>query len=197
MRKSKPKYKKIIEAATVVIAENGFQQAHVSKIAKRAGVADGTVYLYFKNKEDILLSLFEDKITEFLEEMSPDIDRATKATDKLRVFVEGHFSRFSNNPHFAMVTQLELRHSDKEVRRTINKILKDYLSMIDKILKLGIENGEFDPQLDVKVTRRMVFGVVDDLMTNWVMNDQNYDIMELTDSVYQFVSRGCGVVQKV
>ncbi len=96
-----------------------------------------------------------------------------------------------------MVTQLELRHSDKEVRRTINKILKDYLSMIDKILKLGIENGEFDPQLDVKVTCRMVFGVVDDLMTNWVMNDQNYDIMELTDSVYQFVSRGCGVVQKV
>lgn len=70
MRKNRPKYKQIIDAAVVVIAQHGYHQAQVSKIAKQAGVADGTIYLYFKNKEDILISLFEEKMQLFIEKVS-------------------------------------------------------------------------------------------------------------------------------
>src|SRR4051794_14081424 len=69
LKKNKPKYMQIIDAAVVVIAEHGYHQAQVSKIAKQAGVADGTIYLYFKNKEDILISLFEEKMGTYIEKI--------------------------------------------------------------------------------------------------------------------------------
>ena len=59
MKRDRPKYKQIIDSAVIVIAENGYHQAQVSKIAKEAGVSDGTIYLYFKNKEDILNDLLQ------------------------------------------------------------------------------------------------------------------------------------------
>lgn len=68
MKKEKPKYNQILDAAVEVIAENGFHRSQVSKIAKKAGVADGTIYLYFKNKEDLLVSLFQNKMGNFTSE---------------------------------------------------------------------------------------------------------------------------------
>lgn len=73
MRRNKPKYKQIIDAAVVVIAENGYHNAQVSKIAKQAGVADGTIYLYFKNKEDVLISLFQEKMGQFVEKIYEEL----------------------------------------------------------------------------------------------------------------------------
>ncbi|MFL6558744.1 MAG: TetR/AcrR family transcriptional regulator, partial [Bacillus sp. (in: firmicutes)] len=82
MKKSKPKYMHIIDAAVIVIAENGYHQDQVSKIAKQAGVADGTIYLYFKNKEDILISLFEEKMGSFIEKIDTMIAGKGSAAEK-------------------------------------------------------------------------------------------------------------------
>lgn len=80
----------IIDAAVVVIAENGYHQSQVSKIAKQAGVADGTIYLYFKNKEDILISLFKEKMGQFIERMETDIQKKPSAKEKLLLLIEEH-----------------------------------------------------------------------------------------------------------
>ena len=132
MKKNRPKYMQIIDAAVTAIAENGYHQAQISKIAKQAGVADGTIYLYFKNKEDILISLFKEKMGDFVERIEGMIAGRTTATEKLLVLIESHFSMLSDNHHLAIVTQLELRQSNKELRLKINDILKGYLKVIDQ-----------------------------------------------------------------
>jgi TetR/AcrR family transcriptional regulator, fatty acid metabolism regulator protein len=192
MKKNKPKYMQIIDAAVIVIAENGYHQAQVSKIAKQAGVADGTIYLYFKNKEDILISLFHEKMGTFVEKIQQKIAGKDSAVEKLLMMVESHFQLLSDDRHLAIVTQLELRQSNKELRLKINDVLKNYLQVVDTILLEGKEKGEFNPSLDIRLARQMIFGTMDETITSWVMNDQRYDLSALAPSVHQLLINGCG-----
>jgi TetR/AcrR family transcriptional regulator, fatty acid metabolism regulator protein len=192
MKRNKPKYKQIIDAAVIVIAENGYHQAQVSKIAKQAGVADGTIYLYFKNKEDILISLFREKMGYFVEKNEEVIAGKSTAAEKLLVMIENHCRILTEDSHLAIVTQLELRQSNKEIRLKINEVLKGYLQLVDEILYYGIETNEFDPDLDVRLTRQMIFGTLDEMVTTWVMNDQKYDLVAQSPAIHQLLINGCG-----
>ncbi|PKR84255.1 TetR/AcrR family transcriptional regulator [Heyndrickxia camelliae] len=193
MKSNKPKYKQIIDAAVIVIAENGYHQAQVSKIAKQAGVADGTIYLYFKNKEDILISLFQEKMGSFTEKIRKGIAGKESAAEKLLVMVESHFSILSEDHNMAVVTQLELRQSNKDLRLKINDVLKGYFQLVDEILLYGMETGEFDPNLDRRVARQMIFGTVDELVTTWVMNEEKYDLVALAPSVHRLLIKALSV----
>ncbi|OLN22637.1 TetR family transcriptional regulator [Domibacillus antri] len=190
MKKNKPKYHQIIDAAVIAIAENGYHQAQVSKIARQAGVADGTIYLYFKNKEDILISLFQEKMGTFVEKTSENIQTKSKAADQLRLLVENHFTLLTEDPHLAVVTQLELRQSNKELRLKINEVLKSYLLLIDQILQHGINSGEFRDSLNIRLARQMIFGTIDEMITTWVMNDQKYDLAASAQEAAEMLLNG-------
>jgi len=191
VKRNKPKFKQIIEAAVVVIAENGYHQAQVSKIAKQAGVADGTIYLYFKNKEDILISLFREKMGSFVEKIQKEIEGISSPSEKLYVMIEKHFQLLAADRHLAIVTQLELRQSNKEIRQRINEVLKEYLKVVESILVEGIKKGEFRKDLDIRLARQMVFGTIDETVTTWVMNEQKYDLVALAKPVHQLLTEGC------
>ena len=190
LKQKRPKYMQIIDAAVVVIAENGYHQSQVSKIAKQAGVADGTIYLYFKNKEDILISLFKEKMGQFIERMETDIQKNPTAKEKLLLLIEEHFRMLAQNHHLALVTQLELRQSNLELRQKINEVLKGYLNMLESILTEGKKTGEFRQNLDVRLARQMVFGTIDETATTWVMNDQKYDLPALAENVHDLLLSG-------
>jgi TetR/AcrR family transcriptional regulator, fatty acid metabolism regulator protein len=192
LKKNKPKYMQIIDAAVIAIAENGYHQAQVSKIAKQAGVADGTIYLYFKNKEDILISLFEVKMGTFVEKIDEKIAGKKTAAEKLLMMIETHYQLLSEDHHMAVVTQIELRQSNKELRLRINDVLKGYLSVIDKILIEGKETGEFSSDLDVRLARQMIFGTIDETVTTWVMNEEKYDLQALATPIHRLLINGCG-----
>jgi len=190
LKRNKPKYKQIIDAAVIAIAENGYHQAQVSKIAKQAGVADGTIYLYFKNKEDILISVFQEKMGVFVDNLQDIIKNGSSSSEKLAQMIENHFKVLSDDRHLATVTQLELRQSNKEVRLKINAILKEYLKLLDEILIEGMLSGEFNPTMDVRLARQMVFGTIDEITTTWVMNEYRYDLLALSSKVTQLVLNG-------
>ena len=192
MKKDRPKYKQIIDAAVVVIAENGYHQAQVSKIAKQAGVADGTIYLYFKNKEDILISMFQEKLGVFISNIDEEMARVTSAKEKMLVLIRKHFEILFEDKHLAIVTQLELRQSNKEIRYKINDVLKGYLKLVDSILVAGVEQGEFHEDLDVRLARHMVFGTLDEIVTTWVMNEQKYNLVEQAGPVHELIIKGLG-----
>ncbi|MFN2747724.1 MULTISPECIES: TetR/AcrR family transcriptional regulator [Bacillus] len=196
MKQKRPKYMQIIDAAVIVIAENGYHQAQVSKIAKQAGVADGTIYLYFKNKEDILISLFKEKMGQFIEQMNEEMKAKNSATEKLSLFIKKHFQLLSSDRHLAIVTQLELRQSHRELRLKINEILKGYLMILEDIITEGKEAGEFKKSLDVRLAKQMIFGTVDETVTTWVMNDQKYDLPHLADSIHELLIHGFSETKK-
>ncbi|MDN7245929.1 TetR/AcrR family transcriptional regulator [Planococcus shenhongbingii] len=190
VKKDKPKYKQIVDAAVIVIAENGYHQAQVSKIAKQAGVADGTIYLYFKNKEDILISVFQEKMGVFVEKLEQILIREISASEKLRLMIESHFGLLASDLHLAIVTQLELRQSNHDIRLKINGVLREYLLLLDKILVKGMEDGEFDKEMDIRLARQMVFGTMDETITTWVMNDHKYDLVDLAPKVHRLLMKG-------
>ncbi|PLT32434.1 TetR/AcrR family transcriptional regulator [Bacillus sp. V5-8f] len=197
MKRNRPKYKQIIDAAVIAIAENGYHQAQVSKIAKQAGVADGTIYLYFKNKEDILISLFHEKMGSLVEQIEEEIKGKPNAAEKLLVLIKKHFQILSEDRHLAIVTQLELRQSNKELRLRINEVLRGYLQLVDQIIDEGKASGEFNPELNNRLARQMIFGTIDETATTWVMNDQKYSLTSLAEEVHGLLIGGCGRGRKL
>lgn len=190
LKRTKPKYKQIIDAAVIVIAENGYHQAQVSKIAKQAGVADGTIYLYFKNKEDILISVFREKMAGFIEGFQAILEKDSSIEEKLTDVVENHFRVLQEDPHLAIVTQLELRQANKELRFQINNVFKEYIMLLGKLLEYGMENGELSKDLDPRLARQMLFGTMDEILTSWVMNDQKFDLLSTAPKVSRMLVRG-------
>ncbi|GAB3064848.1 TetR/AcrR family transcriptional regulator [Virgibacillus ainsalahensis] len=194
MKKNKPKYNQIIEAAVQVFAENGYHSSQVSKIAKKAKVADGTIYLYFKNKEDILISVFEEKMGQFIQQITESIDDKQNANEKLRTLIEMHFLQLSDDHYLAIVTQLELRQSKPDLRLEINNALKPYLEVIDNIIKEGVNEKLFREDLNIHLVRQMVFGTLDEVVTNWVMKDRKYDIVSQASDVHALLTKGLSVL---
>jgi TetR/AcrR family transcriptional regulator, fatty acid metabolism regulator protein len=190
MKNNKPKYNLIIDAAVDVIAENGYHGSQVSRIAKKAGVADGTIYLYFKNKEDILVSVFAEKMGQFIEQIAFATSQRETASEKLLTLIQMHFGQLAANHHLAIVTQLELRQSNLTLRHQINSILKPYLDVIDGIIKEGIEQKIFRSDINKQLIRQMIFGTLDETVTNWVMNEEKYDLVGLAPAVHDLLTKG-------
>lgn len=193
MKKNRPKYKQIIDAAVKVIAENGYHGSQVSKIAKQAGVADGTIYLYFKNKDDILVSVFQEKMGQFIGKITEQINTKKRADDQLLKLIEMHFLQLENDRDLAVVTQLELRQSDIQLRTQINQVLKSYFNVLDGIIEEGIEDHLFQQNLNVRLVRQMIFGTIDEIVTNWVMQDHKYSLVEQASDVHSLIIKGLAI----
>src|SRR5699024_10124249 len=190
MKKNRPKYKQIINADVIINDENDYHASQVSKNAKKAGVAEVTIYLYFKNKEDILISVFEEKMGQFIEQIVYSTNKKDNASEKLLTLIEEHFHQLAEDLHLAIVTQLELRQSNTDLRLTINKVLKPYLDVIDEIIEEGKVENIFRENLNTPLVRQMIFGTLDETVTNWVMKDQKYNLEKLATEVHALITSG-------
>src|SRR5699024_838549 len=164
--------------------------SQVSKIAKEAGVADGTIYLYFINKEDVLVSVFEEKMGQFIHRIAKETAEQPDAKLKLKTLIRMHFDQLENNPKLAIVTQLELRQSNYSLRLQINNVLKPYLEIIDSIINEGKENNQFRSDINTALLRQMIFGTLDEVVTNWIMKENKYELTAQTGRVHQFLTEG-------
>lgn len=188
--KKTEKYFLILNAALNVFAEHGFHRSQVAKIAKEAGVADGTIYLYFKNKEDILICLFREKLGELVGKFHASIEQTTNVKDALRKVCEIHYGELESNVNMAFVTQIELRQSSFELRKEIGKALKPYIVLIEELLLRGIREKVFRPDLDVKLTRLLLFGAMDQVVTSWLMSGSKYSLSGQVDGTLRFFLQG-------
>ena len=167
--RQRDKRRRIIDAAVDVFAEKGFGLSRVSDIARKAGVADGTIYLYFKNKEDILVSIFEEKMEGILEGLRTTLNRVDDPRDKLRSFATFHFDQLRKNPAVAEVLQAEMRLSNKFLKEYRPEKLWRYLDEFQQILEDGAHKGIFREDLDPSLSKWAFFGALDQLGMQWVL----------------------------
>ncbi|RUT28661.1 TetR/AcrR family transcriptional regulator [Paenibacillus zeisoli] len=184
------KYELILEAALKVIAENGFHGSQISKIAKEAGVADGTIYLYFKKKEDILISLFQERLGDLITSFHESVKESSTAEEALRKVCEIHYSELENNVNLAYVTQIELRQSSLELRVAIGHVVKPYIQLIEHILEKGIQEKLFRADLDIKLTRLLIFGALDEVVTSWLISGRKYSLTAQVEKTVEFFLKG-------
>lgn len=184
------KRRRILDAAVVVFAEHGFYNAKVAQIAKEAGVADGTIYLYFKNKEDILTQVFNDCIDAILEQQLQMLAQVDAPEDRLRAFIRTHFMAVGQSRALAEVITVELRQSSKFMRNTNLKPFGHYLGVIARIVDDGIRRGVFNTTVNSRLVARAVFGALDELALEWAMEDQKTSLEDASHQVAELLLAG-------
>ena len=184
------KPQQIIEAAVRVFARKGYYNSRVSDIAREAGIAAGTIYLYFKTKDDILVTLFRDKMADFVGALRKAIADERDAASKVRRLVSLHFSMLEENPDLAEVVQVELRQGQKFFRGATSQEIGAYFALIASALEEGVAEGRFRSSLPIKVATKMLFGAMDQMATSWVLGKRGYRLVDTADAVAEIFLQG-------
>jgi TetR/AcrR family fatty acid metabolism transcriptional regulator len=191
VQKNNDKYRKIISAATKVFAKNGFYKAKVSEIAKKAGIADGTIYIYFKHKDDILIALFEEKMQEVLDNMKKQISLESDPLKKIQRFAFLHLKLIEDNKDMAEIIQVELRQSGKFMKNYHNEKFVQYLDLIGNIIQEGKEKGLIRKDIIPRIGKRAFFGALDEMSRYWVLSKRRkYDIETAAKHISDYFING-------
>jgi TetR/AcrR family fatty acid metabolism transcriptional regulator len=194
--KTEDKRKRILQAAVKVFARKGYFAARVSEIARKAGVADGTIYLYFKSKEDILVRLFDEVMAEQAEAVGKAVSALPTAPERLRAIAERHLRALGGNRDLAVVFQVELRQSTQFMERFTASWLGDYLALITQVIEQGQREGVLRADLNKKVATKAFFGALDEMVTSWIIGGKGYDLAQLADPVVDLYLRGAASSKK-
>lgn len=188
------KHQRILDAAIEVIAEHGFFHSRVSEIADRAGVADGTIYLYFKNKDELLMAAIDSAFHEFIKRARTAVEQIPDPREKLRRMAFLHLDGLGSNRNLAIVFQTELRHSLKFLGQFSHNLMVEYFDLIKDVVSEGQETGAFRDDISVTMTAHCFFGSLDEIVTTWILSehdrDRDYHLSSLTDSVVSILLKG-------
>src|SRR5215831_16844586 len=191
-RAGSAKYDAILRGAIKVFARNGFFNAKVADVAREAGVADGTVYLYFKNKDDILVSIFNDHMREALARGRERLAKIQDPLEKLKNTVYGHLEVFARDRDRAIVFQVELRSSSKFMEQFSTTGVTEYLHYISDIIKEGQQLGVLRPELNPLLVAKMLFGSLDEMVTNWVISKKRSNLVATGEAILDVFLKGIG-----
>jgi TetR/AcrR family fatty acid metabolism transcriptional regulator len=185
------KYQRILAAALEVFARKGFHEAKISEIARSAGVADGTIYLYFKNKDDVLISLFEAKLEQINAGLRDGLDKITDVRERLTHVIRYHLQLALNDPTLAAFITIELRRSAKFMKQYAKAQLAEYLNQWGQIVDEGKAQGVFRPEVSTGILKHIMFGALDQACVTWVNNPQRTpaDLIEVGKQLSDLVLR--------
>ena len=182
----------ILRAATQVFARNGFFQSQVADVARAAGVAAGTVYLYFRSKDDLLVSLFERTMRDAIADGRAALVGIADPTERLTQIARLHLERLGRDRDLAVVFQVELRQSTKFMERFSSTYLRDYLGLIRATIADGQAAGAFRRDVNPTIAAKVFFGALDEMATNWVLSRRRYSLRAEADAVVDLFVGGVG-----
>ncbi|HWR36924.1 MAG TPA: TetR/AcrR family transcriptional regulator [Clostridia bacterium] len=190
LRSSSEKYQRILDAAVAVFAEKGFHSSRVADIADRAGVADGTVYLYFKNKEEILMMAINTAFDAFVSFARTELAKIASPSEKLRRLAFLHLNALGSNRNLAVVFQMELRQSARFLAPFSHQHMVEYFDLVRSAIRDGQQTGLFRADLNEKIVANCFFGAVDEMVTSWVLAEHEYALAGAAESVANVILVG-------
>ncbi|HEY6122008.1 MAG TPA: TetR/AcrR family transcriptional regulator [Pyrinomonadaceae bacterium] len=183
----------ILRAAIQVFARNGYFNSKVADIAREAGIADGTVYLYFKSKEEILHSIFDQSMEKAIADGKKQLVGIADAKEKLRRIALLHLERLGSDRDLAVVFQVELRGSTKFMEEFSAAGFAEYLGLIRTTFEEGQRAGVFRTDLNSKIMAKILFGALDEMATNWILSKKRYKLAPMADQVLDIFVNGVSV----
>lgn len=180
----------ILKAATKLFARRGFFNAQVADVAREAGIAAGTVYLYFRSKDDLLISIFERTMHEGLEAARQALVGVSDPVERLRRLARVHLTRLGQDRDLAVVFQVELRQSTKFMERCSSTLLQDYLHAIRDAVADAQTAGRFRREVSPTFAAKMLYGALDEMATNWILSRRRYALAAQADKVVDLFVNG-------
>ena len=184
------KQDEILEAAIRVLAVQGFQQTKIRDIAKEAGVADGTIYLYFKNKDELLVRLFEEVMQKVFRILNTALEGVSTPAEKLHCFLRTHLHMVEVEPEAAQIISVVLRQSTAFVKEYKNALFAKYLGVLQKILQEGVDEGVFHSDIDPMIVSRALFGAADELALAWLLSRNKASLEHTSQVISKMVLHG-------
>jgi TetR/AcrR family transcriptional regulator, fatty acid metabolism regulator protein len=180
----------ILRAAIQVFARRGFFNAQVADVARVAGVAAGTVYLYFRSKDDLLTSIFDKTMREAIDEGQTALKAIVDPIERLTRIARLHLDRMGRDREMAVVFQVEFRQSVKYMEKFSSTLLQDYLHIIRDTIAQGQAAGAFRKDLSPTVAAKILFGALDEMTTNWILSKRAYSLVSKADTVIDLFLNG-------
>jgi TetR/AcrR family fatty acid metabolism transcriptional regulator len=184
------KYQRILDAAVAVFADKGFFNSRISDIADRASVADGTVYLYFKNKEEILMTAINTAFDAFMSHARTEVEKLPSPAQRLRRLAFLHLNALGSNRNLAVVFQMELRQSTRFLSEFSHHHMVEYLRLVRAAIHEGQASGVFRRDLSEKIAANCFFGALDEMVTSWVLSEHEYRLSNVADLVVDIFLNG-------
>ncbi|MDW5267534.1 MAG: TetR/AcrR family transcriptional regulator [Edaphobacter sp.] len=184
------KYQRILDAAVEVIAERGYFKSPVSEIAKRAGVADGTVYLYFKSKDDVLRTAIDRRFETFYQQIAEAFLTIEGPREQLEYIAQVHLESYQVNRSMAVLLQTEMRQSAKFIAEFSHRHLARYIQTVREVFRRGQEAGIFRRDLSDGVVAHCMFGTIDELVSSAVFTGRVYDAKATAAQVMDVLLNG-------
>ncbi len=182
----------IIEAAIEVFSKNNFQNSTIAQIAQKADVAEGTIYQYFKNKEDLFFSIPVEKTKEFCRELELHLQGISGAIPKIRKFIWYYLYFFKTNPDYGRTLMLEMRVNKSFAKTKAYDSFKNLTGRILQILQEGQEEGVIRKDVDIYILRHSILGILEHIVTRWLLKGETYDVLEHYSEVCDVVLQGIG-----
>jgi TetR/AcrR family fatty acid metabolism transcriptional regulator len=182
----------ILRAAVKVFARHGYFQSQVADVARVAGVAAGTIYLYFRSKDDLLVSIFERTMKDAIAEGRAALADVADPVERLRRIARLHLERLGRDRDLAVVVQVELRQSIKFMERFSSTHLQDYLTLIRRTIADGQAAGVFRGDVSANTAAKVLFGALDEMATNWMLSRRKYALASEADTVVDLLIGGLG-----
>lgn len=179
-----------MQAAIEVFGKASYQNANISEIARKAGIAEGTIYQYFKNKQDLFFTIGLERTKDFCSQIDHQIEHTDDTEDKIRKLVWFYFYYFKSNPDYVRSLMLEMRVNSDFVKSRCYKSFKTLGKKIIHILKEGQEKGIIRKNADIYCARHMLLGTLEHVVTRWLLAGEKYDLMQFADQVSELVLDG-------
>ena len=193
MTKKTARKQQILQAATEVFGRSSFDDASVSDIARKAGVAEGTIYQYFKNKQDLFFSIPRERTKAFSGQLDMHLEGVTDARDRVRKFVWYYLYFFKTNPDYARSLMLEMRISRDFMKSRSHKGVRRFTNQALEIFREGKSQGFIRPDVDIYVSRHLLLGVLEHVVTRWLLKGEKEDILRFHEQVSDLILNGVGI----
>jgi TetR/AcrR family fatty acid metabolism transcriptional regulator len=188
--RSGDKYDRILEATIEVVASKGFQHARISDIASQAGVADGTVYLYFRNKNHILRAALNHAFQRFTERVSEALPTTDSPVEQLGIIARAHLETLHQNRPLAVIMQMQVRQSAKFLEQFSHQSFVDYINLVREIIRRGQQQGLIRPNLSDRLVALSLFGALDEVVSSWLYTGRGFDPMQTAAQVLDILLTG-------
>ena len=173
----------LLRAAIDVFAARGFFNAQVADVARAAGVAAGTVYLYFRSKDDLLVSIFEQTVREAIDQGHATVAPLRDPIEQLRAIARVHLDRLGRDRALAIVFQVELRQSTKFMERFSSTLLREYIGLIRTVMIDGQKTGAFRKELNPTLAAKLFCGGLDEMATHGVLSRRRSSLVSEADAI--------------
>lgn len=189
-KRDEEKRKNILDSATKVFADKGFADTKIQDIANESGVAHGTIYLYFKSKDDLFTSIFQENLAELISYIGSEIQKETSSESKFRRMISLQLDIIESNPDLTKLILIEFPRTGNFLNSGNIDVLSDYIDLIGNLLDEGIKEGTFSTGIRTEIAATMIYASMQGVATRWLLDGMGYSLKEIETEIADFLLKG-------